>query len=1332
MKRRLFSLLLTGAMLLSMCSPGLALEQDSGGLCLHHPEHSFGDCGYVEAVEEVSCDMDCAETGEDGQIVHVEGCAYTSAVAGQLCGYVCRICPVQVMIDALPAPESIAPDNRTEAEAQLAAIDEARAELTDEEAGQLDISRYHDVAAALSALDGQIEADAPMLTADGDVDYLYCDSNGQNWQTGTKHSGEYTAVTADNTEWNTGWYVMSGTVDIESRVTVNGTVHLVLEDNCNLAVNGGINVSNGNALFIYGQSNDTGRLVTTGSYENAGIGGDSFKSTGSITIYGGSVDTTGGGNGAGIGGGKGTTSMITTNGGTITINGGSVNATNRGGGAGIGGGCNGRGGSITINGGIVNAESTEGAGIGGGFSFRANGGDGGNITINDGIVTAVSSAGAGIGGGKGDDGGSGGNITINGGTINATGSAGIGGGGSAVIWHRGGSGGSITITGGTVNATRRDDKGAGIGGGGTGQNNGSGGGGGTVIISGGMITATSIGRGRGDSDVGSFSTTEHGNAVVIVSSEIVDQTSKDSWSGIIIIKNSGEVYGGSVFPAEDFEIPLGTTLTIPENKNLTLYGVTMNNRGNIIVSGMLDYTDGVVNNFGSITKEGAGTILPDDKKWNEINPSVTLDVSHSVSGSNYTYGEEVTLTATIAESVSANALSTSRSIQQKIVVFYCDNRKIGEAAVSDEGGMNTASLIIPLKAPLFHIGSNVLTAEYKGGNNQLLSGVSAELPIAINKADITADKPIQNVVTEDSITLKAFSNDTGNVEYACVEGSGSTPATWQRSVTFNGLKSAAAYTFYVRCAGNNYYNPSQISPGATFYTAHATPVEGEGYTLDYEKEVVAVTDGYEAKLDDGGWIVNTLNIIRPGSSFQIRHVADVNGAPASEAVSVTTPVRPAAPGNLQGVNTSFAGESDGRITGVSTNMEYKLSAFNSWTACTSTEITGLAAGSYQVRVKAVENSSFASASAVVTVGSGAQRTYTVTVNSGTGSGTYAEGAVVTITATVPDGQQFTGWTVNEGGVTLADASNATTTFTMPAQAVTVTANFQSISSGGISNGGDGGSYTPPTYKPDVPRPIEGGGAAAVFPANPGRGDTVTVTPKPDQGYEVNQITVTDQNGNSVEVTVEPDGTYTFRQPNGRVKIEVTYKPIQPVETPWSSPFADVSEGDWYYEAVRFVQERGLMNGYSDGQFGPNDNLSRAQLAQILFNKEGKPGVNYLMDFSDVADEAWYAEAVRWAASQGIVGGYGNGTFGPDDPITREQLAVMLWRYSGSPAATNKELRFNDADEISGFALEALRWAMENGILNGYDDGRLAPMGQATRAQAAQMLKNFIENQEADT
>lgn len=282
-----------------------------------------------------------------------------------------------------------------------------------------------------------------------------------------------------------------------------------------------------------------------------------------------------------------------------------------------------------------------------------------------------------------------------------------------------------------------------------------------------------------------------------------------------------------------------------------------------------------------------------------------------------------------------------------------------------------------------------------------------------------------------------------------------------------------------------------------------------------------------------------------------------------------------------------------------------------------------------------------------------------------------------------------------------------------------------------SNGGGGGYIPPstPTYPPTVEKPSGGGGTPAVTPSNPRQGDTVTVTPKPDSGYEVDTITVIDRNGKPVEVTKKPDGTYTFKQPSGKVTVKVTY---QPIDRPWNNPFTDVSEGDWYYEAVRFVQERGLMNGYSDGRFGPNDNLSRAQLAQILFNKEGRPGVDYLLDFSDVAGEAWYTEAIRWAASQGIVGGYGNGTFGPNDPITREQLAVMLWRYSGSPAATNKELHFADADEISPFALEAMYWAVENGILNGYGDGRLGPQGQATRAQVAQMLKNFIENQEKNT
>ena len=280
-----------------------------------------------------------------------------------------------------------------------------------------------------------------------------------------------------------------------------------------------------------------------------------------------------------------------------------------------------------------------------------------------------------------------------------------------------------------------------------------------------------------------------------------------------------------------------------------------------------------------------------------------------------------------------------------------------------------------------------------------------------------------------------------------------------------------------------------------------------------------------------------------------------------------------------------------------------------------------------------------------------------------------------------------------------------------------------------TSGGGGGTYTPPTYPPTVEKPNEGG-TVTISPSRPSAGDKVTVRPKPDNGYEVDKITVTDRNGKPVTVTKNPDGTYTFTQPNGTVKVEVSYKTTEtkPADISWSNSYQDISENSWYYDAVRFVSENGLMNGYSNGMFGPNDYLSRAQLAQILFNKEGRPGVNYLLQFGDVSNDTWYTEAVRWAASQGIVGGYGNGMFGPNDNITREQLAVMLWRYAGSPAATNKELHFNDIDETGGFAMDALCWAVENSILNGYGDGRLGPKGLATRAQVAQMLKNYLEDQ----
>ena len=170
---------------------------------------------------------------------------------------------------------------------------------------------------------------------------------------------------------------------------------------------------------------------------------------------------------------------------------------------------------------------------------------------------------------------------------------------------------------------------------------------------------------------------------------------------------------------------------------------------------------------------------------------------------------------------------------------------------------------------------------------------------------------------------------------------------------------------------------------------------------------------------------------------------------------------------------------------------------------------------------------------------------------------------------------------------------------------------------------------------------------------------------------------------------------------------------------------DVSESAWYYDAVKFVGENSLMNGIGSNLFAPDANLSRAQLAQILYNKEGKPTVGRISPFTDVDAGAWYSDAVIWATGRNIVGGYGNGLFGPDDNITREQLAVMLWRYARKPTASTY-LTFRDAGQISAFAQSAIGWAVENKILNGRGSNILDPKGFATRAEVAQMLKNYLE------
>lgn len=194
--------------------------------------------------------------------------------------------------------------------------------------------------------------------------------------------------------------------------------------------------------------------------------------------------------------------------------------------------------------------------------------------------------------------------------------------------------------------------------------------------------------------------------------------------------------------------------------------------------------------------------------------------------------------------------------------------------------------------------------------------------------------------------------------------------------------------------------------------------------------------------------------------------------------------------------------------------------------------------------------------------------------------------------------------------------------------------------------------------------------------------------------------------------------------------EVTLNASTSIYAKWTKngmPFTDVKVGTWYYDAVAFVYENGLMQGTSATRFSPDSSLTRAMLAQILYNRAGKPTVKDKSAFTDVANDAWYADAVIWAYGEGIVSGVGGGKFAPDASITREQLAAMLYRAAGSPEVQETTLTFNDASKVSSYAKSAICWAVEEGIVTGKGGNRLDPTGTATRAEVAQMLARFEQS-----
>ena len=506
---------------------------------------------------------------------------------------------------------------------------------------------------------------------------------------------------------------------------------------------------------------------------------------------------------------------------------------------------------------------------------------------------------------------------------------------------------------------------------------------------------------------------------------------------------------------------------------------------------------------------------------------------------------------------------------------------------------------------------------------------SAEASDKVTTKSSAAEPPAMTYeVTANSITLSysaPWQYQTSDDEWVSIKG----------EHMFTDLEAAREYTFTVRVAESETAEASKVGT-VKVTTAHAAPAANEGYAINYATETLTVNSDYEVNTagDFTGTVIQGDASLSDyiGSTLYIRHKADANGAPASAAVALTIPARPAAPVNVSGGTE--------QISGVESSMEYRAVGSTSWTRCTGTIISNLSDGDYEVRIAATNNG-FASEAVQVHV------------------------------------SPYTGRFSYEISTSV----------------------------------GDNGTISVDRYATE--------------------GERVTITVSPDDAYKLDDLSVT-AGGKEVEVTANDDGTFSFTMPSGDVKISATF-----VEDPdWTEPeepstevseiFTDLPANHWAVAAIQYVYDNGLMTGISANEFAPEATTTRAMIVSILARLENVTSAESA-GFNDVNDER-YATAVNWAASVGVVNGYEDNTFRPNQPITREQLAAILMNYAaykGQDVSNRADLT-SYIDQPSVWATETMQWAVAEGLISGATNTELRPQGNATRAQVAAILQRFLE------
>ena len=349
---------------------------------------------------------------------------------------------------------------------------------------------------------------------------------------------------------------------------------------------------------------------------------------------------------------------------------------------------------------------------------------------------------------------------------------------------------------------------------------------------------------------------------------------------------------------------------------------------------------------------------------------------------------------------------------------------------------------------------------------------------------------------------------------------------------------------------------------------------------------------------------------------------------------------------------------------------------------------------------------------------GSAVTVYVTTKSGVLTG---DGSLTLGTISANDGTNFT--VEKASGVKVVGSDNSETTYTQGDQG----GSSGGSSSGGSSSGGSSSGGSTTTTR-TITIQSSFGGKVTASASQAAQGKVITLTALPNSGYVLKSLTVTTASGTSVPVANQSSGKYTFTMPAAAVTVKAVFAAQ---ETDPDFPFADVAKGSWYYEGVRYAYENGLMSGTGEGTFSPDLPTGRGMLVTILYRLAGSPAAGSA-SFTDVAKGQWYADGVAWASANGVVSGYPDGSFRPNDTITREQMAAILYQYAriqGKLDDSRADLSiFSDLDSLSAYAKEPMSWAVAQGLFSGVSADTLAPGGSTTRAQAAVILTAFSKAQ----